>query len=72
MIQETWVSMLRPVVMSLLMSTLSSLHSRKELLKESARVLVVVKFQVEVLDAIKREVNQDDKAILSLQIFGCN
>ena len=72
MIQQTWVSMLRPVALSLLMSTLSSLHSRKELHKESPRVLAVLKFQVEVLDAIKREVNQDDMAILSLQIFGSN
>ncbi len=37
--------------------TLSSLHSRNELHMKFPRVLAVLKFREEVLDAIKREEN---------------
>ena len=43
--------------------TLYSLHSKKELHTECPRVLAVLKFRKEVLNAMKNEKNQDVMAI---------
>ena len=56
--------------LSLLTTTLSSLHIRKELRMESSWVQGVLKFMEEILDAMKREDNQNEMAIFFTTTIG--
>ena len=55
---------------SLVLRTLSDLHSRKELQIESPRALLVLKYRDQILAAAGREENADELAKFAVDLLG--
>ena len=55
---------------SLVLRTLSDLHSRKELQIESPRALLVLKYRDQILAAAGREENADKLAKFAVDLLG--
>ena len=58
------------MAVSLLLSTLSSLHERKELQVGSPRALIILQYRDEMIAVMKREGNEDHFAKFAVTLLG--